>query len=77
MMTLKKIIIPKKIPVDLALRKFIISVAGKTLTGTDSREPVITATELQNLANKQATGCNNTTAKKEHRKDALKSKNRR
>ena len=59
---------------DLALRKFIISVAGKTLTGTDSREPVITATELQNLANKQATGCNNTTAKKEHRKDALKVK---
>ncbi len=56
---------------DLALRKFITAINGKTLTGADSRVPTITPTELQNLANKQATGCNNTTAKKEHRKDAL------
>lgn len=62
-------IVPKRF--DLALRKFITSIDGKTLTGDNSREPVITAEELQRLANKQATGINNTTAKKEHRKDPL------
>ena len=56
---------------DLALRKFITSINGKTLTGDDSRVPVIDPAELEKLANKQATGINNTTAKKEHRKDAL------
>lgn len=56
---------------DLALRKFITSINGKTLTGADSRVPTISSTELQNLANKQATGINNTTANKVHRKDAL------
>ena len=59
---------------DLALRKFITSINGKTLTGSDSRVPTISSTELQNLANKQATGCNSTTANKVHRKDALKVK---
>ncbi len=49
---------------DLALRKFITSINGKTLTGSDSRVPTISSTELQNLANKQATGCNSTTANK-------------
>ena len=56
---------------DLALRKFITSVNGNELTGEASRVPTITAEELQRLKDKQATGINNTTAKKEHRKDAL------
>lgn len=53
---------------DLALRKFITNLAGKEIT---NRIPQIENAELQNLAQGKATGCDNTTAKKIHTKEAL------
>jgi len=69
--TVSKEPVPEIVEFDLALRKFITSIAGKTLTGADSRVPTISDSELRNLANKEATGINTTSANKVHRKDAL------
>ena len=59
----------KNYKLDLALRKFIISIAGNT--PKYSREPVITDEELKKLANGSASLDDGTTAQKVHSKEPL------
>ncbi len=59
----------KNYKLDLALRKFIISIAGNT--PKYSREPVITDEELEKLANGSASLDDGTTANKVHSKEPL------
>ena len=54
---------------DLALRKFIVSINGTNVT--TSREPVITQTDLRNLATGATTSVGTTTTIKKHTKDPL------